>query len=494
MRRRLTRKKTSLAFLFVLLLWIPVTQGQTELADEQHRQFASADLFRHLSPSVFVVVALDENNAPSTLGSGVAVRFPSASRPGYTPSFQEFLESRGSSFVVTSAHVVSEGYSVEVKQGEKLWPAKVEKIDPVIDLCLLRVEGLTAAVVPLRASDAVTVGERVYAIGAPEGLELTLSDGLISGFRHLAERKVIQTTAPISHGSSGGGLFGSDGMLIGITSFFLSDAENLNFAIPSESIEALALQRSSETARAWILIGDEAMDRQPPGAVTGLPPLRIGPEQDAWAKRAEHQLEILRSHWRIGVHAYQTALQLEPDKYQAWEKLGEAYSRLDDPRNMTDAFQRAIRLKPDDTSIWTSFREAYERVGDRVGAVDACKEALRGHSEDAALWVNLAHGYGKSDLKATLTALSEAERQGGVDSLTWWRIGSEYQLLRHYKQAESAYLQSIRLEPNNSLYLFELGWVYILDHKRSKAREVYQRLATVDPAAAAKLRDPLSSY
>jgi len=74
----------------------------------------------------------------------------------------------------------------------------------------------------------------VYAVGAPEGLEMTLSEGLISGFRDFRGQRVVQTSAPISHGSSGGGLFDEVGGLVGITTFMLGAGQNLNFAILAE--------------------------------------------------------------------------------------------------------------------------------------------------------------------------------------------------------------------------------------------------------------------
>jgi S1-C subfamily serine protease len=91
--------------------------------------------------------------------------------------------------------------------------------DPERDLVQLRVSGLKAPPVEIRPSKTLQTGERVYAIGAPEGFELTLSEGLISSLRRLEGAQIIQTTAPISSGSSGGGLFDAQGRLIGITTF-----------------------------------------------------------------------------------------------------------------------------------------------------------------------------------------------------------------------------------------------------------------------------------
>jgi len=70
-------------------------------------------------------------------------------------------------------------------------------------------------------------------------LELTLSEGIISGLREYEGGHVLQTSAAISPGSSGGGLFDAQGRLVGITTFFLSKGQNLNFALPAEWVQAL---------------------------------------------------------------------------------------------------------------------------------------------------------------------------------------------------------------------------------------------------------------
>jgi hypothetical protein len=77
-------------------------------------------------------------------------------------------------------------------------------------------------------SDSVEVGDRVVAIGSPFGFQNTISDGLVSGLR---DRR-IQTSAPISHGSSGGPFFNQRGQVIGVAVSGLSGAQNLNFVVP----------------------------------------------------------------------------------------------------------------------------------------------------------------------------------------------------------------------------------------------------------------------
>src|SRR5450830_1754760 len=82
----------------------------------------------------------------------------------------------------------------------------------------------------------VAPGQHVYSLGSPRGLELTFGEGLVSALRPRAGMPlpIIQTTAPISPGSSGGGLFDEFGRVIGITTFFRVESQNLNFAMPVE--------------------------------------------------------------------------------------------------------------------------------------------------------------------------------------------------------------------------------------------------------------------
>jgi len=78
---------------------------------------------------------------------------------------------------------------------------------------------------------------KIFAIGAPKGLVLTLSEGIISGFREDKAGRYLQISAPISPGSSGGGLFDEQGRLIGMPTFYLADSQQLNFAVPVEWIK-----------------------------------------------------------------------------------------------------------------------------------------------------------------------------------------------------------------------------------------------------------------
>ena len=146
--------------------------------------------------------------------------------------------------LVTNCHVIARGKIFQVGHRQKRSPGRLVAFDVDNDLCVLNVRGLDATPAAIGDAKTVRVGQRVYAIGTPEGFELTLSEGLVSGLREAAGGRYIQTTAPMSEGSSGGGLFDSEGRLIGITAFVFSAGQNLNFAAPVEWAVDLAKKAS----------------------------------------------------------------------------------------------------------------------------------------------------------------------------------------------------------------------------------------------------------
>jgi S1-C subfamily serine protease len=179
------------------------------------------ELFTLLSPSVFRVEAMLATGVVQ--GSAVAV---------------------SKSELLTNCHVLEGARKITVKQGKKEYVATVVRSDPRTDRCALIVAD--ADFVPVRgvrAYSELQVGEALYTLGAPSGLDLSLSNGILSGLREEDGVQRVQTTAPVSPGSSGGGLFDARGNLVGITTSVLVGRErlnqSLNFAIPAESFYQL---------------------------------------------------------------------------------------------------------------------------------------------------------------------------------------------------------------------------------------------------------------
>jgi S1-C subfamily serine protease len=139
---------------------------------------------------------------------------------------------------LTNCHVVGDGKAaLRLGSGKTEIATEVELVAANYDAdrCVVKVSGMKLVpVAGVRLVSSVDIGDSVYAIGNPRGLQRTISEGLVSGVRELSDVRLIQTTTPISPGSSGGGLFDDRGNLVGITTLTLSNSQNLNFAVPAE--------------------------------------------------------------------------------------------------------------------------------------------------------------------------------------------------------------------------------------------------------------------
>jgi len=152
--------------------------------------------------------------------------------------------------VVTNYHVIETGNVAIVKfpDGIVLPVDGVLAADKARDLAIIKIHGKNFRALTLGNSDRIQIGEDVVAIGNPLGLELTVSNGILSGVRNVEKEggKFLQITAPISHGSSGGPLFNMAGEVVGITSMYFEGGENLNFAIPVNDAKLLLQERTAE--------------------------------------------------------------------------------------------------------------------------------------------------------------------------------------------------------------------------------------------------------
>jgi len=227
----------------------PPPPDSASLAVRSHAALSPAALFRQVAPSVFVVEALSAEGKLVATGSGVAV---------------------GPDVIVTNRHVVHAGPRLRVRHGSRIWPAVVAHLDPEYDLAQLTVTGLQAAPIETRRSTTLEVGEKVYSVGSPEGLELTLADGLVSALRRFPAGALVQHTAAISPGSSGGGLFDAEARLVGITTFYYMKGQNLNFALPAELAADLP-SRASKSLKVAKATSRSTPPRPLPPAVLSLP-------------------------------------------------------------------------------------------------------------------------------------------------------------------------------------------------------------------------------
>lgn len=184
---------------------------------------------KNIFPSVVMLEMRDDKDRPISLGSGFFVR---------------------SDVVVTNYHVIEGASAGVAKIVGKASIYNVEGlvgVDRAKDLVLLKLTKANAKPLILADISKIEVGQEVFALGNPKGLEGTISAGIISGssLRNVENENLIQITAPISPGSSGGPVVNRKGEVIGVAVSSLKDGQNLNFAIPSSYLAILLVQLTS---------------------------------------------------------------------------------------------------------------------------------------------------------------------------------------------------------------------------------------------------------
>lgn len=164
----------------------------------------------------------------------VLIRTPSGQGTGFFAS--------GDGLILTNYHVIRGATEAVIVTADKVEHKDVEviAIDKSLDLAVLRIKSAGQKALLLGDSQAAAVGEHVVAIGNPLGLGDTISDGLLSGMRDFGDGVgVLQISAPISPGSSGGPVLNDRGQVIGIATFVVNRGQNLNFAVPINAAKPL---------------------------------------------------------------------------------------------------------------------------------------------------------------------------------------------------------------------------------------------------------------
>lgn len=212
----------------VLPLAAALTMAGSAAAGAQAKRYTVPELTRAMSPAVVFIGNVGPNGQVASIGSGFVV----------DPD----------GVIVTNYHVIegAHGLQVKMKDGEVYDRVDVLDHDVRRDLAVLKIRPFKKLPFLALASTQPEPGEDAVAIGNPQGLEHTVSVGVVSAYRQAEGYRLIQISVPISPGSSGGPLFNLEGKVIGITSagVVAEGAQNLNFAVPIEYVRPLLEYRS----------------------------------------------------------------------------------------------------------------------------------------------------------------------------------------------------------------------------------------------------------
>ena len=330
----------------------------------------------------------------------------------------------GENLIATNFHVIEGAAKGTAKLVGKYTTYVIEGItatDETNDLALLKVNIYGINPLRLGDSDEVKIGTTVYVAGNPLGLEGTFSDGMISNRRDRYTQERLQMTAPISPGSSGGPVLNRNGKVIGVSVSVHSslDAQNLNFAIPSNYLKKLINRSglakplsqnnyyiSAETYFIWGYAKHESGNYN--GAIAdythaiGLKPDSAG----FYALRglARQQLE----QYPKAIADYDKAIRLKPSYAEAYSNRGLAKYHLGQHFAAITDYDEAIRLKPDYAEAYSNRGLVKIGQGQPLAAIADCDKAIQLKPDYAEAY--LIRGLAKTEQGQPLAAIADCDK------------------------------------------------------------------------------------
>jgi S1-C subfamily serine protease len=349
MNKKLYPRLFALAFLILL----------TPAVRAQERESLPA-LVKRVKPTVVAIATYDAAGEPLMTGSGNFLR---------------------AGQIVTNLHVVRGAARAEIKtldgKGKVFQVNGTVAVDEEGDLALLSVDmPLERAKTTVLASELPDEGEPIFVIGNPLKLEGSVSDGIVSAVREVPNSyRIIQITAPISHGNSGSPVFNLRGQVLGVVTVKVTNGQNINLAIAAARVAELKAGKLQPLSELTLKNkGDvaESLYR------TGLESLWLGNYDNALGyfenavnknpKRAEAWVQVGYCKVKQGknqeaIHAYQQALQLKPADAEIYNKLGDAYYYSGRLREAIESYSEAALLRPDWAETFYNLAIAYSESG-----------------------------------------------------------------------------------------------------------------------------------
>lgn len=325
--------------------------------------------------------------------------------------------------IVTNYHVIEGGHSAIVKlpNGSVFRVQGVLAVDVEKDLALLKVEGKALPSLNVESTLSLQVGDHVVAIGSPLGLAGTVSDGIVSALREEAPGKSwIQTTAPVSHGNSGGPLLSMDGYVVGVITWGvnLQQGENLNFAIPSDEVKSLM-------SSAQELVSFDAIMSTHGSSARSAPLGEASPDHQKAGSLVDAGLKAIDSkQYEEAIHDFKEAIGIDQENAGAWHGLGIAQTFLGELEQSVTDFLQAVKYAPNEEGYSVSLGIAYL-------AVNKYSEAQ--------------------------SALQEAVGISPTDDTAWLYLGKAYDALHNPDQAARCYERATSIRPDNAEAWYQLG-------------------------------------
>jgi len=316
-------------------------------------------LVKRVKPSVVAIATYDSNGEALMTGSGFFLA------PGQ---------------VVTNLHVIRGAARAEIKTLDgkgKVYPVNgALAIDEEGDLALL---GIDMPLDRVRSTELARElpdeGEQIFVIGNPLKLEGSVSDGIVSAVREVPNSyRIIQITAPISHGNSGSPVFNLRGQVLGVVTVKVTNGQNINLAIAAGRVAQLR-----------------------PGKLQLLTDLVLKSKGDVAESSYRNGLDSLwLGNYDSAVGYFENAVNKNPKRADAWVQVGYCKVKQGKSQEAIRAYQQALQLKPEDAEIHNKLGDAYYYAGRLREAIESYTTAAQLEPDNAETFYNLAIAYFES--------------------------------------------------------------------------------------------------
>ncbi|RPD43414.1 trypsin-like peptidase domain-containing protein [Paracnuella aquatica] len=463
-------------------------------------------LVKENEKSVFLVQCFDEKSQMISTGSGF------------------FIENTGVAF--TNVHVIRDAFKARIKtiEGKFYEVEKIIDYNPNLDIAKIKIKavpGTSFPAVKIAARNAEK-GDDVFAIGNPDGLESTVSSGIISSVRSITNYgECYQITAPISPGSSGGALFNMNGEVIGMTTFGQIDQsrlnQNLNFAVNIKNSKYLTNNLNISTEKAYKeIVYEDFIAAYMRADLSGdferaveICNLQIKKSPSNWLPYHFRASSFLRSdNYTEAEKDLIKAIQLNPSnrlKDMDYVGLGKIYRRSRMFEKSRDAYLKAIEINNKNATCFCNMSAlAYEWLGPENELVEySYSEALKIDPLSCAFGLKKIGEklMNKKEYEKAIqffTLAIESETEGLLSLNEYYNRGFCYLELKQYKSAISDFQSCLRLNKTDVGAYIALGITYseMGDKMQScisfnKAKEIND-LVVKDRAAAEQISGWLS--
>jgi Tfp pilus assembly protein PilF len=366
------------------------------------QEITAQKLFEKNTGTVVVIKCYDPGGEFKSQGSGV------------------IINDKG--ILVTNFHVFAGSDKMEILHNDtSIGYSEILGINIEKDVMIVKLINNNYPQISVGNSSDLKIGEKVYAIGSPLGMENSISEGITSGFRTIGENKrnMIQITASISPGSSGGAVFNSQGELVGISTLKMRKGENMNFMIPINEVLSVADsglydKRSIQALKLFY---------------KGMDEFENGSHKEA-------------------IKNYTKYLELVPHESKAYNFRGRAYLGLKDFDNALKDFKKALEIEKDNKAALCNRGECYFLMEEYD---DAIKDFSR------VIAIDSTHNY------------------------AYFARGLTYSKMEEYKKSLKDFNIFLFHDPNDVTGLINRGIVHFRLENYEKAIKDWKKVISLDP-------------